>query len=50
MNEGEGKEDSVSMYIDYLGWSSIESDHVCVMYDQRCSEFLWCQPHKDLGI
>ena len=37
--EGERKKDSVRMHIGYLD-STIESNHVCVMYDQRCSHFL----------
>ncbi|RDX71518.1 putative disease resistance protein RPP1, partial [Mucuna pruriens] len=37
--KGEGKKDSVTMYIDYSGYR-IGSDHMCVMYDQRCSDFL----------
>ncbi|XP_029129182.1 protein SUPPRESSOR OF npr1-1, CONSTITUTIVE 1-like [Cajanus cajan] len=37
--EGEGEKDSVRMYIDYWGMG-IELDHVCIMYDQRCSGFL----------
>ncbi|KAL5158177.1 Disease resistance-like protein DSC1 [Glycine soja] len=38
--EGEGKKDSVGMYIG-LRNGTIESDHLCVMYDQRCSAFLY---------
>ncbi|TKY72745.1 hypothetical protein E2542_SST01490 [Spatholobus suberectus] len=38
--EGEGKKDSVSMYIDFHWVETIESDHVYVMYDQRCCGFL----------
>nr|KYP32043.1 TMV resistance protein N [Cajanus cajan] len=37
--DGEGKKSSVKIYIDKFGWQ-IESDHVYVMYDQRCSAFL----------
>ncbi|RDX69425.1 Disease resistance protein RRS1, partial [Mucuna pruriens] len=37
--EGEGEKDSVRMYINYWVWT-IESDHVCVIYDRRCSDFL----------
>ena len=37
--EGEGKKDSVEMYI-ALRNGTIESDHLCVMYDHRCSAFL----------
>ncbi|TKY62775.1 putative disease resistance protein [Spatholobus suberectus] len=36
---GEGKQESVKMYIHFEGWK-IESDHVCVVYDERCSSFL----------
>jgi len=38
-DESEGNQDSVRMYIDFEG-RKIESDHVCVVYDQRCSSFL----------
>ncbi|KAG2398564.1 Disease resistance protein [Vigna angularis] len=35
----EGERESVRMYMDY--WDdTIESDNICVMYDQRCSHFL----------
>ncbi|BAT80150.1 hypothetical protein LR48_Vigan04g002800 [Vigna angularis] len=37
--EDEGKNISVPIYIDY-GYEKTESDHVCVMYEQRCSTFL----------
>ncbi|ESW10782.1 hypothetical protein PHAVU_009G237600 [Phaseolus vulgaris] len=36
--DGEGQKDTVGMYID-IAWT-IESDHVCVIYDQRCSDML----------
>ncbi|RDX86459.1 putative disease resistance protein, partial [Mucuna pruriens] len=37
--EGEVHTDYVGMYIDY-GGHTMELDHVCVMYDQRCSIFI----------
>ncbi|XP_027337257.1 disease resistance protein RML1A-like [Abrus precatorius] len=37
--ESDGKKDSVSMYMT-RSFFRIASDHVCVMYDQRCSHYL----------
>ncbi|XP_014498999.1 putative disease resistance protein At4g11170 [Vigna radiata var. radiata] len=41
----EGERESVRMYMDY--WDdTIESDNICVMYDQRCSHFLLSRPRR----